>query len=153
MPGAAAALHTSLRDGVDEGEGGEAGLAARRAAFGANRFKAVPPKNFFKLWAGNLLDPTLIMLMAAAMVRGVRGGCARAGRVGGRAGAYAPPLDPPAAPPPPPCGTIRPTPHHPSLYPPLGRACLPARRSPQSSVRLCPLSASRRRTQRASPSG
>ena len=40
----------------------------RRAAFGANAFKAIPPKNFFKLWFGNLKDPTLIMLMVAAMV-------------------------------------------------------------------------------------
>lgn len=41
----------------------------RSAAFGANKFKAIPPKSFFKLWFGNLRDPTLIMLMAAAMVR------------------------------------------------------------------------------------
>lgn len=40
----------------------------RRAAFGANKFKAIPPKNFFKLWFGNLQDPTLIMLMVAALV-------------------------------------------------------------------------------------
>lgn len=43
-------------------------LMSNRAAFGANKFKAVPPKNFFKLWFGNLQDPTLIMLMIAALV-------------------------------------------------------------------------------------
>ena len=48
-------------------------LAARRAAYGCNQFKAIPPKNFFRLWFGNLKDPTLIRLMAAAMVR--RAGC------------------------------------------------------------------------------
>ncbi len=45
-------------------------LGPRSAAFGANKFKQIPPKSFFKLWFGNLRDPTLIMLMAAAMVRG-----------------------------------------------------------------------------------
>lgn len=39
-----------------------------RAAFGANKFKAIPPKSFFRLWFGNLKDPTLIMLMIAALV-------------------------------------------------------------------------------------
>ena len=33
-----------------------------------NRFKAVPLKSFFSLLIGNLKDPTLILLMAAAMV-------------------------------------------------------------------------------------
>lgn len=33
-----------------------------------HRFKAVPLKSFFKLLIGNLKDPTLILLMAAAMV-------------------------------------------------------------------------------------
>lgn len=49
-----------------------AGPAAGRAAFGANKFKQVPPKSFFLLWFGNLKDPTLIMLMAAALVRRLR---------------------------------------------------------------------------------
>lgn len=43
-------------------------LPLGRASFGANKFKAIPPKNFFKLWFGNLKDPTLIMLMVAALV-------------------------------------------------------------------------------------
>ncbi len=59
-----AALHTSLSDGLAPDT-----VEARRAAFGANKFKAIPPKSFFKLWFGNLKDPTLIMLMAAALVR------------------------------------------------------------------------------------
>lgn len=61
----AAALNTSLHDGVDPTP---ASLEQRRAVFGANRFKQIPPKNLFKLWVGNLKDPTLIMLMAAALV-------------------------------------------------------------------------------------
>jgi hypothetical protein len=68
--GAAAALDTSLADGVADDA---ASLAARRAAFGANRLPAVPPKNFFVLWVSNLKDPILIMLMVAALVSTVLG--------------------------------------------------------------------------------
>lgn len=42
--------------------------SACRSVFGANKYKVVPPKNFFALWFGNLQDPTLIMLMVAALV-------------------------------------------------------------------------------------
>lgn len=74
LQGVAAALHTSLHDGVDATAeaGGKAGpsLQQRRAAFGANRFKQIPPKSLFKLWVSNLKDPTLIMLMIAALVGG-----------------------------------------------------------------------------------
>ncbi|EFN57544.1 hypothetical protein CHLNCDRAFT_6358, partial [Chlorella variabilis] len=45
----------------------------RRAAFGANKFKAIPPKSFFRLWFGNLKDPTLIMLMVAALISTILG--------------------------------------------------------------------------------
>lgn len=65
----AAALHTSIHDGIDVQAVGTASVAGRQAAFGANRFKEVPPKNFLALWFGNLQDPTILMLMAAALVR------------------------------------------------------------------------------------
>ena len=66
VEGLASALHSSLANGI---EGGEADLESRRAAFGANRFKQIPPKSFFGLWFEQLKDPTLIMLMCAAAVR------------------------------------------------------------------------------------
>lgn len=31
------------------------------AVLAGRRFKEVPPKNFFLLWFGNLMDPTIIM--------------------------------------------------------------------------------------------
>ncbi|PSC72089.1 P-type ATPase [Micractinium conductrix] len=72
LEGVAAALRVSLHDGVDTASAA-AGLEARRAAFGANTFKAIPPKSFFKLWLSALKDPTLIMLMVAALVSTVLG--------------------------------------------------------------------------------
>ena len=67
--GLAAALHTDLRAGLPPDAKGERGLDARRAAFGANRFKEVKPRPFFRLLLDNLRDPTLILLMVAAAVR------------------------------------------------------------------------------------
>ena len=67
--GLAAALHTDLRAGLPPDAKGERGLNARRAAFGANRFKEVRPRPFLRLLLGNLRDPTLILLMVAAAVR------------------------------------------------------------------------------------
>lgn len=43
-------------------------LAARQTVFGENRFKEVPMKGFLKLLFENLKDPTLLLLMAAALV-------------------------------------------------------------------------------------
>ena len=65
----AAALHTDLRAGLPPGAKGKRGLSARRAAFGANKFKEVRPRPFLRLLLGNLRDPTLILLMVAAAVR------------------------------------------------------------------------------------
>ncbi|KAL4450031.1 hypothetical protein ABPG77_010700 [Micractinium sp. CCAP 211/92] len=73
LDGAAAALRVSLHDGVSAAAGDGSDLESRRAAFGANRFKQIPPKSFFKLWLTALKDPTLIMLMAAALVSTVLG--------------------------------------------------------------------------------
>ncbi len=50
------------------GAGGHS-LAARREAFGDNRFKEVPVQPFWRLLVDNLSDPTLILLMCAAAVR------------------------------------------------------------------------------------
>lgn len=44
------------------------GLAQRRAAFGANKFKEVEQRTFLRLLVDNLRDPTLILLMVAAAV-------------------------------------------------------------------------------------
>ena len=80
LAGVAAALHTSLHDGIDADAAGPASIARRQQVYGANRFKEVPAKNFFALWFGNLQDPTLIMLMVAALVslRGAAAGGAGA---------------------------------------------------------------------------
>jgi Ca2+-transporting ATPase len=37
--------------------------------FGPNKFKEVPPKNFFVLCFENLQDPIILLLIAAALVR------------------------------------------------------------------------------------
>ena len=68
--GIAAALACSLATGVDQAvaDGGRS-IAARRAAFGANRFREVPVQPFWRLLIDNLTDPTLILLMCAAAVR------------------------------------------------------------------------------------
>ena len=69
----AAALHTSLSDGIDPKSTGPTSLAAREAYYGANEIRAVPPKNFFYLWFQNLKDPIIILLMAAALVSTIIG--------------------------------------------------------------------------------
>ncbi|KAI7841822.1 hypothetical protein COHA_004351 [Chlorella ohadii] len=73
LQGAASALCTSLHDGISPAAADGSDPEGRRAAFGANKFKQIPPKSFFKLWFGNLRDPTLIMLMAAAMISTILG--------------------------------------------------------------------------------
>ena len=40
----------------------------RQSVFGQNRFKELPQKSFFMLLWENLQDPTLILLMIAALV-------------------------------------------------------------------------------------
>lgn len=66
--GLADALHTDLSDGLASAKTGGTSLEGRQAAFGPNRFKAIPLKSFLSLLVGNLKDPTLILLMAAALV-------------------------------------------------------------------------------------
>lgn len=75
--GLALALGSSLTNGVGDGVAHgvplstadlEADVAARRAAFGPNTFKTAKSKSFFRLFFENLKDPTLILLMGAALV-------------------------------------------------------------------------------------
>jgi magnesium-transporting ATPase (P-type) len=61
------ALATSLTNGVMETDPA-GGVDARRAAFGANAFKQAKSKSFFALFFENLKDPTLVLLMGAALV-------------------------------------------------------------------------------------
>lgn len=82
VAGLAKALHTDLDRGLvlpaapashDElldvaWDVGDVPLAARQAAFGANSLPVVPPKTLFELWAGNLLDPIILLLIVAATV-------------------------------------------------------------------------------------
>jgi hypothetical protein len=80
----AAALACSLATGVDPDHAGAGGhsLAARREAFGANRFKEVPVQPFWRLLVDNLSDPTLILLMCAAAVRAPGAGSGASGHCG-----------------------------------------------------------------------
>lgn len=97
LEGVASGLHTSLSSGVAATEVGPQGLEARRAAFGANRFKAIPPKSFLSLWFGNLRDPTLIMVRppgGEAIERcggWLRGGSAASSTAGAAGACGAPP--------------------------------------------------------------
>lgn len=69
VPGIAEALRINTAAGCDPAATGELSIENRRQFFGSNTFKQVKGKNFFRLWFENLCDPTLILLMAAALVR------------------------------------------------------------------------------------
>ena len=69
MQGFAAALHTDIAVGLSADTQGSLSLSARADAFGANCFKEVKQKSLLSLLLNNLQDPTLILLMAAALVR------------------------------------------------------------------------------------
>lgn len=68
VQGLAKALSTSTSDGVTLAAQGDLSLAHRQRIFGANAFKEVKQKAFLSLLFGNLKDPTLILLMVAALV-------------------------------------------------------------------------------------
>ena len=71
MQGLCEALQCSSSRGIDPDSSGgsaRASLQQRQQAFGANAFREVPTKSFFVLLFENLKDPTLLLLMAAAMV-------------------------------------------------------------------------------------
>lgn len=60
-------LGSSFSKGISTGKNDDA-LGKRRDAFGENRFKTVKMKAFWTMVYENLQDPTLILLMAAALV-------------------------------------------------------------------------------------
>jgi Ca2+-transporting ATPase len=73
VEGLASALHVDTSVGLSPAAAGGTSMESRQAAYGANRFKAVPLKSFFRLLITNLKDPTLILLMAAALISTVLG--------------------------------------------------------------------------------
>ena len=68
VQGLAKALSTSTSDGVTLSPQGDLSLEHRQRVFGANAFKEVKQKAFLSLLLNNLKDPTLILLMMAALV-------------------------------------------------------------------------------------
>jgi P-type Ca2+ transporter type 2C len=68
VEGLAAALLTTTTQGLDPQAVGIGSLESRRAEFGINKFTELPQKHFFALLFENLQDPTLILLMGAALV-------------------------------------------------------------------------------------
>ncbi len=64
LSGEAQALHSDALRGVDQSH---ASISDRQAEFGANRFKELPQKSFWWMVFEGLQDPTLILLMAAAL--------------------------------------------------------------------------------------
>lgn len=67
--GLAELLGSSVAHGLDPAAHGHLSLESRKQTFGENSFPAQKSKSFFRLFYENLKDPTLILLMAAAMVR------------------------------------------------------------------------------------
>jgi len=67
VEGLAAKLGTSLSKGISTSKDADA-MQRRRDAFGENRSKTVEMKSFWAMVYENLQDPTLILLMAAALV-------------------------------------------------------------------------------------
>lgn len=66
--GLAESLRTSTTAGVESQDDANVTLDQRSQAYGANKFKDVPQKAFLALFWENLKDPTLVLLMAAALV-------------------------------------------------------------------------------------
>lgn len=67
IEGLAQKLDTSLHHGLTTGEDGHQ-LERRAAVFGENKFRTAETKAFWAIVFENLRDPTLILLMAAALV-------------------------------------------------------------------------------------
>ncbi len=68
VQGLAKSLLTSTTDGITPTPEGDLSLEHRQRIFGANAFKEVKQKAFWSLLFENLQDPTLILLMVAALV-------------------------------------------------------------------------------------
>ncbi|KAL3147296.1 hypothetical protein ABBQ32_002784 [Trebouxia sp. C0010 RCD-2024] len=69
--GLAKALHSDTAEGLNPD--GHASISDRHAEFGANRFRELPQKSFWSMVFEALQDPTLLLLMAAALVSTVLG--------------------------------------------------------------------------------
>jgi hypothetical protein len=74
VQGLAKALGTDTKAGLpadsSSGSGEPSAVEASRAAFGANKYKQVPPKSFFKILFEGFRDPVILLLCAAATVSG-----------------------------------------------------------------------------------
>ena len=78
MSGLEEALRTSTSSGIDTQGAANLSVQKRQKHFGANKFKDVAQKAFFTLFWENLKDPTLVLLMAAALVRHMHVTCMHA---------------------------------------------------------------------------
>lgn len=69
LPGLAGQLGSNVATGISSQGEGVLAFEQHQSVFGQNRFKELPQKSFFMLLWENLQDPTLILLMIAALVR------------------------------------------------------------------------------------
>jgi Ca2+-transporting ATPase len=71
VQGIAKALCTDPHHGLPDAADAAAAVSVEEHSrvFGPNKFKEVPPKNFFMLCYENLQDPIILLLIAAALVR------------------------------------------------------------------------------------
>ena len=68
IPGLARKLHTDLSAGLQPEGSGPASVEAHRTVYGANKYKEIPPKSFFKILYEGFKDPVILLLCAAATV-------------------------------------------------------------------------------------
>ncbi|KAL3146758.1 hypothetical protein ABBQ38_014742 [Trebouxia sp. C0009 RCD-2024] len=73
VTGVAAALKSDLNSGLDTQSSDKLSIRKRQKHYGANKFREVAQKAFLALLTENLQDPTLLLLMAAALVSTVLG--------------------------------------------------------------------------------
>lgn len=71
VSGLAEALKSDLNSGLDSQSSDQLSVRKRRRYYGANKFTEVDQKSFLALLSENLKDPTLLLLMAAALVSGL----------------------------------------------------------------------------------
>ena len=74
VSGLAKAICTHEHTGLDSAtaQGSPPSVQEHSRVFGANKYKEVPSKNFFALCWENIQDPIILLLIAAALVRGAR---------------------------------------------------------------------------------
>lgn len=73
VPGLAEMLSVDVHKGLEPEGSGADSVENHRTAFGANKYKEVPPKSFFLLVWENLQDTIILILMAAALVSTILG--------------------------------------------------------------------------------